>query len=182
MENLKEVTIDVTTNTSKEQVWDLLFNRFGEVNVFNPLIEGSHHTIGTQGEVGCERQCDLDAKNSIHEKIVRARGNDSFDIEIIKGGLPMMKKMSGTFDLDAIGPSRTRVTFTMRFNTKPAFMAMFMKGMMRKMLLKMIVGMKYHLETGNLVTKENIKRIMKDYKHLNNNGVFTGNLEVAFAA
>ena len=181
MGNLKEVTIDVTTNTSKEQVWDLLYNRFGEVNVFNPLIEGSHHTIGAQGEVGCERQCDLDARNSIHEKIVAARGNDSFDIDIIKGGLPMMKTMKGTFDLLAIGPSRTRVTFTMRFNTKPGFMAMFMKGMMHKMLHKMIVGMKYHLETGNLVTKENIKQIMKDYRLLGYNGVFSDSPEIAFA-
>ena len=181
MENLKEVIIDITTNTSKEQVWDLLFNRFGEVNVFNPLIEGSHHTEGVQGEVGCERYCALDARNSVHEKIVAARGNDSFDIEIIKGGLPMMKTMKGTFDLKALGSNSTRVTFTIRFNTRPAIMAIFMKGMMRRMLHKMLVGMKYHLETGTLVTKENIKEIMKDYKRLNNNGAFNDNLEVAYA-
>lgn len=182
MEKLREVIIEITTNNSKEQVWDLLFNRFGEVNVFNPIIEGSHHTTGTPGEVGCERQCDIDSKNSVHEKIVAARGNDSFDIDIIKGGLPMMKTMKGTFDLEAIDAERTLVQFTMRFNTKPAFMSLLMKGMMGKMLFKMLVGMKYHLETGNLVTKENIKEIMKDYKQLGNNAAFSDNLEVAYAS
>ena len=77
MTKFRKVTIDIDVNTSKEQVWDLLFNRFGEVNNFNPLIEGSHHSQGAKGEVGCERVCDVDAKNSIHEKIVAARGNKS---------------------------------------------------------------------------------------------------------
>lgn len=181
MENLREVIVDITTNNSKEQVWDLLFNRFGEVNLFNPIIDGSHHTTGTPGEVGCERQCDIDSKNSVQERIVAARGNDSFDIDIIKGGLPMMKTMKGTFDLEAIHTERTRVQITMRFNTKPAFMALLMKGMMGKMLFKMLVGLKYHLETGNLVTKENIKEIMKEYKRLNDNAAFSDNLEVEFA-
>jgi alpha-galactosidase len=150
----------------------LIFNRFGEVNNFNPLIEGSHHSQGAKGEVGCERVCDLDAKNSIHEKIVAARGNESFDVDIIKGGLPMMDKAKATFDLKAINGSQTNVTFTMNFTSKPAFMAPLMKGMMAKMLKKMLVGLKYHLETDQLVTKSNINSIMKGYRKLDNNESF----------
>lgn len=182
MKDLKEVRIEITTNTSKEQVWDLLFNRFGEVNVFNPVIDGSHHTKGIQGEIGCERFCQIDSKNSIHEKIVAARGNDGFDIEIIEGGLPMMDKMGGTFELEALELNKTLVTFIIKFNTKPAFMAFFMKGMMRTMLFKMLVGLKYHLETGNVVTKENIRGIMKEFKQIQGNDSFKDNLEVSFAA
>lgn len=182
MKSLKEVTIEIITSASKEKVWDLLFNRFGEVNVFNPIIDGSHHTKGTPGEVGCERFCAIDSKTSVHEKIVAARGDDAFDIEIIEGGLPMMDKMGGTFELEALEPNKTRVTFIMKFNTKPAFMAFLMKGMMRKMLFKMLIGLKYHLETGNLVTKENISGIIKEHKKLSTNDSFKDNLEVSFAA
>ena len=182
MKEFREVTLDINLNTGKKELWDQLFNRFGEVNVFNPLIEGSHHTVGVQGEVGCERQCDLDGRRSVQERIVAARGNDSFDIEIIKGGLPMMDKMNGTFDLRALGADQTMVSFTMKFTTKPAFMGGLMKGMMAKMLFKMLVGLKYHLETGNLVTKENIKAIMKDYKRLQVDEAFADNLEVALTA
>jgi alpha-galactosidase len=116
--------------------------------------------------------CDLDAKNSIHEKIVAARGNESFDVDIIKGGLPMMDKAKATFDLKAINGSQTNVTFTMKFTSKPAFMAPLMKGMMAKMLKKMLVGLKYHLETDQLVTKGNINSIMKGYRKLHDNESF----------
>lgn len=180
MEKLKELTVDLEVNSSKEEVWDLLFNRFGEVNVFNPLIEGSHHSSGQKGEVGVERVCNLDSKNSIREKITDARGNDSFDVDIIEGGLPMMDTMKATFDLKAIDTNQTLISFTMGFNTKPRFMAIMMTGMMQKMLTKMLVGLKYHLETGDTVTKKNISNIMKDYKHLAN-GVFEQNLKHSYA-
>jgi hypothetical protein len=180
MTKFKKAIIDIDVNASKEQVWDLLFNRFGEVNNFNPLIEGSQHSQGAKGEVGCERVCDLDAKNSIHEKIVAARGNESFDIDIIKGGLPMMDEAKATIDLKAISGSQTNVTFTMNFTSKPAFMAPLMKGMMAKMLKKMLVGLKYHLETDQLVTKSNINGIMKGYRKLQDNQSFVVK-ELAYA-
>ncbi len=62
MKNLREFQLEVNVNASKVEVWDLLFNKFGEVNLFNPEIEGSHHTTGVKGEVGCERQCDINSK------------------------------------------------------------------------------------------------------------------------
>jgi len=166
MENLKEVTQIITINTSKEKTWDVLFNKFGEVNLFNPLIEGSHHSSGKRGEVGCERQCDLDSKTSVIEKITAARGTDSFDIEIIDGGLPMMKTMKATIDLKVLGDNKTQVSFTMKFNTNPAFVAVLMKFMVKKMLVKLVNGLKYYLETGNEVTKENISEILKNSKKL----------------
>lgn len=180
MEKLKEVIIDIEVNSSKEEVWDLLFNRFGEVNVFNPLIEGSYHSSGQKGEVGVERVCNLDAKNDIREKITAARGNDSFDVDIIEGGMPMMDTMKATFNLKAVDVNQTLISLTMKFNTKPRFMANLMKGMMQKMLSKMLVGLKYHLETGDSVTKNNISKIMKDYKYLAN-GVFEQNHEHSYA-
>jgi len=182
MEKLKNVTVSIITNSSKDQVWDLVFNRFGEVNIFNPIIEGSHYTKGVQGEVGTERQCDIDSKNSVIEKIVAARGNDSFDIDVIEGGLPMMKTMKGTFNLKSLAPNRTEIAMTMRFSTKPAFMATLMKGQMSKMLFKMMIGLKYHLETDGVVTKENIKGIVKDHNRLEANAAFSNKLEEEYAA
>lgn len=172
MTKFRKVSIDIDISAGKDSVWDMIYNRFGEVNNFNPLIEGSHHSNGAKGEVGCERVCDLDAKNSIHERIVAARGNESFDVEIIKGGLPMMDKAMATFDLTVLSDSRTKVTFTMNFTSKPAFMAPLLKGMMAKMLKKMLVGLKYHLETDQLVTKSNINSIMKGYRKLHDSESF----------
>jgi len=166
MTKFRKVTIDVDINASKDEVWDVLFNRFGEVNKFNPLIEGSRPTNDVSGEVGAERICDLDSKNSIHEKITGARGHESFDVDIIKGNMPMIDKAKATFDLKAVNENQTNVSFTMNFTAKPAFMAPMMKIMMPKMLSKMLVGLKYYLETDKLVTKDNIKGILKSYRDL----------------
>lgn len=182
MKNIREVTLQIKTNVSKDKVWDLLFNRFSEVNVFNPLIEGSHHLDGTEGEIGSVRQCDLDSKNFVHEKITAARGTESFDIDIIRGGLPMMDTMKGTFDLKALNSDQTKVTITMRFSTKPAFIGGLMKGMMAKMLMKMLAGLKFHLETGKEVSKENIKDIMKEFKNLKENEAYDDARELVLSA
>lgn len=179
MKKLREIQLEVNINASKAEVWDMLFNKFGEVNLFNPEIEGSHHTKGTEGEIGCERQCDINSKTSVHERITAARGNDSFDVEIIKNDMPMMDEMIATWDLKDIGEGQTRALLTMGFNTKPAFMAAIMKGMMTKMINRMVIGLKYHLETGELVTKENIKDIMKSYNQLKGNKKFLAKIELA---
>jgi len=175
MKKLRTVSVDIIVNSHKAEAWDVLFNRFGEVNAFNPLIEGSHFTKGNRGELGCERQCDLNSKNSIHEKIVAVRGDSSFDIEIIQGGLPMMDKMKGTIDLKEIMPNQTLVAATIQFNTSPAFMGSFLKGMIAKMFFKLLVGLKFYLETDEEVTKENFKDIMKTYNIMNPHDTFSNN-------
>lgn len=167
MKKLRSTSISIQVNVQKEKTWDLLFHRFGEVNLFNPLLEGSHFTKGNSGEVGCERQCDLDSKNSIQERIVSVSDNHSFDIDIIQGGLPLMDKMMATIIVDAKDTDESLVTVQVQFNTSPAFMGGLMKGLIAKSFHKVLVGLKYYLETGDPVTKQNITEIMKTYKLLN---------------
>ena len=166
MKKYRTITIHIDINKSKEVVWDMLFNRFGETILYNTLIVDSTATNDLQGEVGAERKCDLDAKNSVVEKIVARRESDGFDIDIIEGGMPMMEEMKANYDLYAINGNQTKVTLTMKFITKPAFLGLLMKGKMAKMLRKMLVGLKYHLETKQVVTKSTIENIMKGFKNL----------------
>lgn len=182
MKKFKEFQLDLTINASKEEVWDLLFNRFGEVNLFNPVLEGSHHTKGVKGEVGCERQCDINSNTSVQERITAASGNDSFEIDVIDGRMPMMDEVKGIWNFTAKGDSQTNVKITMRFNTKPALVAGLMKAMMAKMVKSMLIGLKYHMETGGLVTKANIKGIVRDYKRLQGNEAFAANPIMPVAA
>jgi len=180
MKKFKQVVIDIDINATKEKAWDVLFNRFGEINNYNPHIEGSHHTTGVQGEVGCERQCDMDAKNSVHERIVGVRGNNGYDVDIIEGNLPMMDEMKVSIDLETLSSDQTKVIFTVNFAAKPAIMAVLMKGMIAKMFKKLLVGLKYHLETDKLVTKSNINGIMKGFRKLEHREAFVVK-ELAYA-
>lgn len=171
MKKLNTVSVDIQVNASIEKTWDLLFNQFGKTSKFNPLLDGSHFTKGTSGELGCERQCDLDSKNSIQERITEVRDH-SFDIEIIQGGLPLMDKMKATLSVDSILMEQSLVTATIQFNTSPAFIGGLMKGTMAKTFFKVLVGLKYYLETGEEVTKENIGAIMKTYKNIHPSASF----------
>lgn len=171
MGNFKTVKIEIEIQATQAKVWDVVFNNFGEVGKWNPLLDGSHHSGGAKGEVGCERVCDLDAKNSIQEKITAQRNNDSFDIDIIKGGLPMMKKMGATIDVKTVGPNRTRVTFNMKFVPQFGILTFMMKSMLRKMMGEVVIALKYFVETGKEVNKKNIKEVVKAYKNNESNNI-----------
>jgi len=166
MDNLRKINSEVQINASKEKVWDALFTRFGETYLFNPNLEGSHHSGGGAGEVGCERVCQLDSRTSIKEKIVEADVLNSFKIEIVGGNMPFVNKMFAGFELESINPEKTKVKLNAAFNTKPGFMAFLMKSPFKSKLTDMLIGLKYYLETGKQVSKKTYKPIFKTYKKL----------------
>ncbi|MCE7995686.1 MAG: SRPBCC family protein [Roseivirga sp.] len=175
---MREVQQSISIHASKEDVWDIVFNKFGHVNDFNPLIEGSHFLNGENGFVGCERQCAIDSKTMVQERITRAEAGLNFDIEIFEGGLPMMDKMTARFDLVELSSDKTEVLFTMSYSTKPAFMGGLMKGKMAKFFMKLLIGLKYHLETGELVSKQNIREIEKQFKSLEAGASFEASMQL----
>ena len=166
MKQLKTLHTDVTINASKERVWETLFTRFGDVHLYNPSLDGSHFIKGGSGAVGCERQCDLDAKTTLIERISRADELKSFTVEIIGGNMPMIKTMIVEVELLERSSNRTTVSIIGRYNTSPGFMGWLVKGMMRGKLTDMLIGLKYYLETGTAVTKQTYKPIAKIYRQL----------------
>jgi hypothetical protein len=178
----RTISLEIEINSSKDKVWDVLFNQFGNVNNFNPLIEGSRPVGDIQGAVGAERSCDITSSSKIHERIAAVRGTESFDVEILEGGLPMMDKMDGTWEIEELGPDRTKATFHFSYTTKPAFMAGILKSPMTKSMQGLVVGLKYHMETGGLVTKKNVKKIVKEYNKLPTDSAFKHSLDLAVTA
>ena len=166
MKKLRTLYTDVTINVSKEKVWDALFTRFGEVHLYNPSLDSSHFIKGGKGEVGCERQCDLDSKTRIVERIVKADELKKFTIDIYDGNMPMLETMIVDIELVELASKKISVQLTANFNTKPAFMGVMMKGMMKAKLTDMLIGLKYYLETGKTVSKQTYKPIKKVFKLL----------------
>lgn len=167
MKNSRSFTTKtVTIATSNEKIWDLLFNRFSETHLYNPNIEGSHELNNKQGEVGCERQCSLDKKTFIRERIVNAELGKTVTIDVIGGNMPMIREMQIRFVITSVSSSVTKVHLDAQFTTKPSFMASFVRGMFRNMLFKVLVGLKYHLETGKTVSKSSYKPVAKKFLKL----------------
>ncbi len=172
MENAKTITTSVVVNASKEKVWDALFTRFGETYLFNPNLEGSHFTNGTSGDLGCERQCNLDSKTFIREKIVHADVLKSFSVDVVGGNMPMVKELNVNFNLDESAANQTTVSIQAHFKAKPAFMGVIMKSPFRTRLTNLLIGLKYHLETGKNVSKDTFNPVLKSYRKLQYNQSF----------
>ncbi len=166
MKKLRTLHTDVTITTSKEKAWDALFTRFGEVHLYNPSLDSSHFIKGGKGEVGCERQCDLDAKTRIVERIVSAEELKKFTIDIYDGNMPMLDTMIVDIELVELSTAYISVRLTAQFSTTPAFMGAVMRGMLKSKLTDLLIGLKYYLETGKTVSKQTYKPIFKVYQQL----------------
>jgi len=80
--------------------------------------------------------------------------------------MPMVDSVTVDFFLTPISENKTRVAYVAKFSTKPAFMAIFMKPVFGKIFHKVLVGLKYHLETGKAITKDTYKPVAKRFKQL----------------
>lgn len=166
MKNAKTIYTELEVNASNAKVWDALYTRFGETYLFNPNITGSHFTTGDEGAVGCERECQLDSKTFVRERITKAEDQKSFTVNIYDGNMPMVDEVEVDFILKPINPNKTKVILSGRFTTKPAFMATIMKGPFTKKFKAILIGLKYFLETGKTVSKDTYKPVFKQFKQL----------------
>ena len=165
MADLRSIQMNIEINVSKSDVWNVLFTQFGEVNNFNPLINGSHDLGELRAEVGCERQCDI-GNTYARERIISVQENESFTIDIYEGGLPIVDEMRATWTLKKINKSTTNAIATIYYTTKPKFLGGIMAIPMKVKFQQVLVGLKYYLETGENVTDQNIRGIMKTFKKM----------------
>ncbi len=157
----------------KDDVWNVLFNRFCHVNDWNPNIEHSSNLTERDGEIGSERMCQIDKDHFVREKITKREGKEAMELTIVDGGPPLMDESKGRFELRPMGPERTEVTFAITFNTKPRFARHFLGLGVKRLLKNTLIGLKYHLETGGLVSKQNIRTIRREYNNLGTDFLFS---------
>jgi len=159
------IITNVTIQAPVDKVWETLYTQFGDIVNFNPNLTGSHQTNGKTG-VGCERQCNLDGKTFVRERITHATPRQSLTVDIYDGNMPMVKSMTVEMHLKTVSGNHTEVTVISTVRTKPAFMAVLMKGMMKGKFQDLLIGLKYYLETGQKVSKSTYKPIFRKYKQL----------------
>lgn len=166
MNKLHPIDLEITINAPKEQVWSKIVNEFGQVNDWNPLIQGSHAVGQEKGDVGDERKCEISPGNWVHERISNVSGTDNVEVEILEGGLPMIDKAKVDFSLKELGSTSTAVYMRLKISTNPRLMIHLMKGKLKSQFFHLLVGLKYHMETNGIVTKENYKQIKEEYRML----------------
>ena len=108
----------------------------------------------------------LDSKTYVKEKIIDVEGTNSFSIDIYETNMPMMKTMIARFDLLEVSKENTSVSMTFNYNTSPSFMAAIMKMPMKSKLVRLLIGLKYFIETGKMMQDSNFRSVFKTYKRL----------------
>ena len=152
-------------NASKEKTWDVLFKQYGDIHIHNPGMPTSKYLgNSTQGELNCSRHVTFNDKLFLEETITEVNGTNSFKVEAYKHNLPMMKSMSATYELKEISENKTEVIMTSDATSSPGLMMFLMKGQLGKGLKMHLFGMKYYIETGKIVTKDNYKELINQYK------------------
>lgn len=100
----------------------------------------------------------------LEEKIAEVDGNNSFTVVATDHNLPFLNEMSAIYELSSIEDEVTEVTMTSFNATSPSFMIYLMRGQLRKSLGQHLFGLKYYVETGKIVNKDNYSEIFKSYK------------------
>ena len=152
-------------NASKEKTWEVLFNQYGDIHIHNPGMPTSKY-IGnsTKGELNASRHVTFDDKLFLEETITEVNENSSFKVEAYKHNLPLLKEMSAIYELTSFGLDKTEVKMTSFATTSPGFMIYLMKGQFGKGLKQHLFGLKYYIETGKIVNKDNYSAVFKSYK------------------
>lgn len=165
MINMKKSEFTKTINATKEKVWQVLFDQYGDIQVHNPTMKSSYYMGNAKkGELNCVRHCQFDDKLYVEEKITGFIQNKSFNVQVNKHNLPFVKEMSASYELTAISDEITGLKMTSFVSTSPAFMVYLMKGQMGKSLNKHLFGLKYFIETGKTVEKHNYTTIFSNYQ------------------
>ncbi len=152
-------------NASVEQVWDVLFDQYGDIHTHNPTMQSSNYMDNSvKGEINVVRHCQFNDKLFLDEKITDFKENESVTIEVIKHNLPMLKHLSATYEVKSLGNNKTELRMVSKNSASPGFMIHLMKGQLKKSVSQHLFGMKYFIETGEIVNKDNYSEIFKNYK------------------
>ena len=90
-------------NASVEQVWNVLFNQYGEIHIHNPTMVSSNYlNNAVKGDLNVVRHCMFSDKLFLDEKIVDYKKNESVTMEALKHNFPMFKHLSATYEIKAI--------------------------------------------------------------------------------
>ena len=146
------MTLQRTIGADVDSVWSVLSN-IGRTADYNPVVYQSQGA--DNAELGATRKCQIDAagRKWIEEQVM-ASGDHSYTIEIVGGnGAPPMRT---TVDISAAATGDNETEVTMIANLHPEtfvqnLMTIPAKGMMTKVLGRVLDGLDHHVATGELI-------------------------------
>lgn len=117
-------------NASLADTW-ASWDDFPNIANFHPDVTKSFtiENAAATGQ-GAQRKCEFGPKDYILEKIIGYAPEKQIVIDLYDMSFPM-KDATATFDFEVLGPTRTKVTMTVKFTPKMGLLGQLMLPMMK---------------------------------------------------
>jgi len=160
--SLKTVSAETTINASKDAVWNV-WAQFNNVADYAASIPKSYTLGGKSSGLGASRRCDISNKMQVDEMITEWVPGERYSMEVIANkGVPV-KTMEVCFMVAKIDHGMTSVSIEMKYRMKGLFHYLPVKGAMQQQARDHLMGLKHHVETGEIVSEKLLKAIRKRY-------------------
>jgi len=154
-----------TIKASKEKVWEVLFNQYGDIHIHNPTMQASNYLDNTtKGALNAIRYCEFTDKLNMDEKITEVVEHKKLTITVTRHNLLFIKDMSATYELTETANGHTKLVMTSYNSFSPKLMKYLMRGQLTKSVAKHLFGMKYFIETGKTVSMDEYAKVFKAYE------------------
>ncbi len=154
---------------SADKVWQAVAEDYGAIANMHPKIVSSSYIGGSlKGGEGVERICHFNEKGTqyLKEKMLDYNpGQMQFTNQVFQAGkFPLDPEVTrAVYTVKVLSDNSCELSFNMQYRTKPAMMGGMMRGKFRGLINDYLLSIEHHLATGEKVTKENFKRIKKQY-------------------
>jgi len=144
----------IRINATTEKVWEVLAD-FGGIYRWNPGVRHSYSTSESNQGLLAARRCELLKGNDyLDERILEWRDGESFKVDIYETNLPIHRNVI-EFSIEADGFG-TIVTVAPDYALKYGLLGRLMNQIVvrrqfKKGMEDLLAGLKYHIETGELV-------------------------------
>ena len=166
---VQQLQVSKVIPVSADKVWEIVGEDYGKIAHSHPKIMTSDYIGGAlKGGEGAERVCYFNRKETrfLKEKMVNYSPETmTFTNKVFQAGrFPVDPDLTqAVYSVEDLGDGTSRFSFDMQYRTKPAFMGGMMKGSFKKLIEDYFIAVEHHAKTGEEVTKENFKKIRKQY-------------------
>ena len=145
---------EIRIDAPREKVWAVLAD-LGGIYKWNPGVSHSRSTSESSGGEGATRHCDLSSpKGYLEERAFDWREGDGFKIDIYESSFPFERNVvefsvraDGDGTIVSVSPD-----YQLKFGPIGALVERLILGrQLRKGMANLLAGLKYHVETGELV-------------------------------
>ena len=145
---------EIRINAPREKVWGVLAD-LGGIYKWNPGVSHSRSTSEAGGGEGATRHCDLaNPKGYLEERAFDWREGEGYKIDIYESSFPIERNVveftvtaDGDGTIVSVSPD-----YQLKFGPIGALIDRLILGrQMRKGMEDLLAGLKYHVETGEVV-------------------------------